>query len=1585
MFQRNPELVETGEVLDFVKLLCFPVTRAWVRDSGRGNKGAGEGHVFQAVCEFLAMCVASPFRLHQPEVGDVVMTKCRESLLHYRGEHHGGSHSNHEEEDTGHNICDMSISSTLTVLSRVAEQFEGDKGRMCDKDADSWRDLSDLMLDMLDVAEPSMCVQLAQLANSSLSTRAGKRTKEEMRDLTWKQVLKMHSRARDYSEEMNENVFLLLCALSDEFLPCAKSGKHGKSNDSDADKNMHMSDARLLRDATFWELVQVGLVHSNPLTRKRAAYLLKRTVDVAATWKALIPMECESEPSHQPLFSWNPSSKDELLRLWLEFFLIYETLDEVQIHVVTPVLPRIANIARATYVSNIKGNGGCTLHSSWLCILYQRCFVHQSKTVTRLGVANFLGLDLVQSSLLRQDGLKFILGPLLNALHEEYLYTKAPEDTQGEHPPIGLALTKFMSACVSQLPLETHAGFLVDLLTLICEQSWGPVTILFIAEALANIPQCPVWGKTSLFMLKNKLSTGFLTCPTGYRSSIQCFFLRAAMRLLDWSDVSLSEMSGLLASCNATDVLKRGSPLWKEICDALNESFSSEGGPEPASSLWQQTLQEVKDHLHVDPTANFSEAGDLPDIQKAQRVAVIVLLVRDAQHSDLQKNSLPASDLLHPLLEVLSRAGSHVYQPSLKSDKALQLLLMLLRESNMASWDHGDLLSCLTSMLSSTLGEIFQYLLRRLLANQESQECDVGRVALYGSFLDSLLSFATRLGRDGQGGMSLTAALTEGKRLFIDGVQLLVGVTDSPKGSAHGGQFRDHILTTLLAWLLRLDDFIPTPSLPPPSDILDALLGIKSSVNAHKDAARVSKGLGSTVSDHGRIQSGLIQTKWEGLLTLVQRSGPHADCGRLDLESLERVFSGYLMDIGLVSSVQAVPLLKCATLLIDKVAERNVPSCLEGVNAAWTTVLDGWTANVTFWCVYEAFVALTYQPALLQHGEGSEVHATLQKFTSKIMNQGQTRLGMVNVLISHLAGMLSKHFFQRPPKDRHYDAMTVVRNISDILQEAVLFGPTILKSVRLMEDVSAYLVQHEGLLTVRRTLRSGSNATDPRHPRVAAINILIQIGNSDLQGKESFFEDFLMSLLDKDEEITPVRRSYIINSMVHRLKLRIWQVAVVIVQFLSETSAERMLGKVLRALRAENQTSTRHLMELFVVRLLHLHPHLVDQFWAYAAEVANSEEVSFSPLLMIIAHLGTVHPKEQQEAFYMRAIPTVLPWTFVPAMALRTQAQVSLCKMWRDCQEAGLQAVIDRYPGVAVCMDFTKNSNALEQLRKRMDGSFFLKFFHPVLDLSVETIFHTMPYLTLVTDDELVRPELFLVSDASPWKRDDACAGMPLFNGRDTLRTCKLKEKKKLTSVKDAEIREVSWLEDGSADVQKKITPWKEAPVPGLEPSAGQRSTRGHLVVVASLVDRIPNLGGLCRTCEIFGASCLVLGNLLLKDHQDFLSLSVSAERWLPIREVKPGDLKDYMLEMKKHGYALVGVEQTANSQALTDFKFPKRTMLLLGKEREGIPVDLIQFLDVCVEIPQMGFIRSLNVHVSGALMIWEYTRQNLLNQLDSS
>ena len=91
-----------------------------------------------------------------------------------------------------------------------------------------------------------------------------------------------------------------------------------------------------------------------------------------------------------------------------------------------------------------------------------------------------------------------------------------------------------------------------------------------------------------------------------------------------------------------------------------------------------------------------------------------------------------------------------------------------------------------------------------------------------------------------------------------------------------------------------------------------------------------------------------------------------------------------------------------------------------------------------------------------------------------------------------------------------------------------------------------------------------------------------------------------------------------------------------------------------------------------------------------------------------------------------------------------------------------------------------------------------------------------------------------------------------------------------------------------------------------------------------------------------------------------------------------------YLRDKKRQGYTIVGLEQAELSVPLERVVFPERVVLVLGNEAEGMPVRLIQELDLCVEIPQFGLIRSLNVHVSAALLIWEYCRQRI-NALPSS
>ncbi|KNE65793.1 hypothetical protein AMAG_09769 [Allomyces macrogynus ATCC 38327] len=230
----------------------------------------------------------------------------------------------------------------------------------------------------------------------------------------------------------------------------------------------------------------------------------------------------------------------------------------------------------------------------------------------------------------------------------------------------------------------------------------------------------------------------------------------------------------------------------------------------------------------------------------------------------------------------------------------------------------------------------------------------------------------------------------------------------------------------------------------------------------------------------------------------------------------------------------------------------------------------------------------------------------------------------------------------------------------------------------------------------------------------------------------------------------------------------------------------------------------------------------------------------------------------------------------------------------------------------------------------------------------------------------------------------------------------------------------VQTTETGLVPVQRKITPWAammepdfdltsrtavsaaEAVIYADQPTTGLgavqnmirsipgavgagRAGRFQFIVCASLVEMATNLGGLCRTSEIFGLEALAVHSARIRDDPTFRALAVSADRHMPMVEAPRTQLADWLRTMKRdHHYTVVALEQTSASVALHKLPaFPTKMILLLGKEKEGVPADLLaagDIVDLCIEIPQLGLTRSLNVHNSAAILIWEYVRRQLLS-----
>ena len=106
---------------------------------------------------------------------------------------------------------------------------------------------------------------------------------------------------------------------------------------------------------------------------------------------------------------------------------------------------------------------------------------------------------------------------------------------------------------------------------------------------------------------------------------------------------------------------------------------------------------------------------------------------------------------------------------------------------------------------------------------------------------------------------------------------------------------------------------------------------------------------------------------------------------------------------------------------------------------------------------------------------------------------------------------------------------------------------------------------------------------------------------------------------------------------------------------------------------------------------------------------------------------------------------------------------------------------------------------------------------------------------------------------------------------------------------------------------------------------------RQSLVVCASLIEKVANLGGITRTAEIFAAEKVLVPDAKIRKMDNFKTISVGAGEWIEIEELRENALLQWLKQCKRDGYKIVGVEQTSSSKCLSHVNFEGKSVLLLG------------------------------------------------------
>lgn len=165
------------------------------------------------------------------------------------------------------------------------------------------------------------------------------------------------------------------------------------------------------------------------------------------------------------------------------------------------------------------------------------------------------------------------------------------------------------------------------------------------------------------------------------------------------------------------------------------------------------------------------------------------------------------------------------------------------------------------------------------------------------------------------------------------------------------------------------------------------------------------------------------------------------------------------------------------------------------------------------------------------------------------------------------------------------------------------------------------------------------------------------------------------------------------------------------------------------------------------------------------------------------------------------------------------------------------------------------------------------------------------------------------------------------------------------------------------------------------------------LIVVLDDVRSLHNVGSVFRTADAFRLQAIYLCGITatpetvknpdgtvekecsLKAIQEIHKTALGAEESVEWRYFKTAT--EAVESLKNDGFIVMAVEQCHGSTMLQDYQpsVGKKYAVILGNEVKGVHQEVIDQCDGCLEIPQFGTKHSLNVSVTGGIIIWHFAK----------
>jgi 23S rRNA (guanosine2251-2'-O)-methyltransferase len=155
-----------------------------------------------------------------------------------------------------------------------------------------------------------------------------------------------------------------------------------------------------------------------------------------------------------------------------------------------------------------------------------------------------------------------------------------------------------------------------------------------------------------------------------------------------------------------------------------------------------------------------------------------------------------------------------------------------------------------------------------------------------------------------------------------------------------------------------------------------------------------------------------------------------------------------------------------------------------------------------------------------------------------------------------------------------------------------------------------------------------------------------------------------------------------------------------------------------------------------------------------------------------------------------------------------------------------------------------------------------------------------------------------------------------------------------------------------------------------------RKTEKAPFIIVLDNVRSQSNVGSIFRTADAFLTEAIYLCGITSRPpHREIQKTALGATEsvtWKYYPETLTA-----LTELRGKGYKIIAVEQAEGSVELQNLHLEndQRYAFVFGHEVNGVDQEILNFCDLCVEIPQFGTKHSFNIAISVGIVLWEVNK----------